>query len=254
MEKTLQYAKDLVYQAGYKIKEMMKHDLNIQSKGVADFVTDVDKSVESFIVEGIQKRYEDHAFLTEEKTVDMIESDHMWIVDPIDGTTNFIYQKENFSISLAYYFQEKPVFGIVYDVMNDVMYWGMIGLGAYRNEVPLKSLNQDVLLSDSVISGDVYRPNFFKLSPEDLKPLFIANRFLGSGALETAMVAGNRFNAYVFPKINLWDIAAAVILLQCVGGSWLFGDLRNQVSFDDESKVFIAASNDKILNALVELL
>lgn len=255
MEEKLVFTKDLVYRAGIKIKEMMNDNVEVSEKTSArDLVTNVDEAIEKMLVGEINTQYEGQSFLTEEKTVDLIETDDLWVIDPIDGTTNFIFQKENFSISVAYYYKQKPVFGIVYDVMKDAMYWGMIGLGGFCNDTKLRDLSQSVLLKESIISGDVYRPDFFKLAPKDLKPLFIANRFLGSGALETALVAAGRFNAYVFPKIKVWDIAAGAIILECVGGTWQFGDRVKDVYFDDVSRVFIASSNVLIMDALVALI
>ena len=100
MQERIDFTLDLVKQAGQNIKRLMQSDLEILTKSNdADFVTNVDKATEILLVEGIQRQYPDQDFLTEENTTPRFESDDLWIIDPIDGTTNFIYQKENFGIS-----------------------------------------------------------------------------------------------------------------------------------------------------------
>lgn len=255
MNNKLEFTKQLVLEAGEIIRKMMKESVEVTEKSShRDLVTNVDKAIEVFLVENISSKFADQSFLTEEKTVETIETDDMWVIDPIDGTSNFIFQSDNFAISVALYHKRLPVFGIVYDVMEDKLYWGEIGVGAYLNGTQLDNLDQTTELFEVMITGDVYRPDLFKVSPEELKQLFLTNRYLGSGALETSMVGAGRFGAYVFPQIKLWDIAAGVIILECVGGTWKFGDHENSVPFDDETRVFIGAQNNRIKDALVALL
>lgn len=248
----LEFTKKLVLDAGSLIKDLMKSSLSVEEKtSKSDLVTNVDKACERFLVTGIQKEYQNQSFLTEENTVARDMGDDMWIIDPIDGTTNFIYQKENFSISVAYFYKKQPVFGIVYDVMKDEMYWGHVDLGAFVNESKCDLLDPTTLLSDALLTGDVYRPGLFRLSPNEMKPKFLTHRFLGSGALETAHVSSGKFHAYVFPQITIWDVAAAMILLKCVGGTWVFGDTHDGFAFDDTKRLFIGASNQLIKNELL---
>ena len=255
MNQKLIESKKMVYEAGNLIRNMMAEHVEVSEKtSKSDLVTNVDKATEQFLVEKIQGLFPGQSFLTEEDTVEQILGDDLWIIDPIDGTTNFIFLKENFSISLAFYHKKKPVFGIVYDVMRDKMYVGEQGVGAFLNDVPLSNLDQTILLGDSVLSGDVYHPNLFKETSKNLKPLFVTHRFLGSAALETAMIAASNFNAYVFPNITVWDIAAAVIILEAVGGTFIFGDKINEVYFDNNKRLFMASTNSIILNELISLL
>ena len=255
MSEKLEYTKQLVKEAGQIIRTMMKDHVEVSEKtSHRDLVTNVDKAIEVFLVENISSKFENQSFLTEEKTVETIETDDMWVIDPIDGTSNFIFQRDNFAISVALYHKRMPVFGIVYDVIGDKLYSGEIGAGAYLNDVLLDNLDQETELIEVIVSGDVYHPDLFNLSPKELKPRFLTNRFLGSGALETAMVGASRFGAYVFPRIKLWDIAAGVIILECVGGTWTFGEHEDSVPFDDKSRVFIGAQNNRIKDALVALL
>lgn len=254
MEK-LEFTKQLVLDAGSLIKDLMNSAVDVEEKtSKSDLVTNVDKACERFLVEGINRQFPDQSFLTEEETVARDLGDDLWIIDPIDGTTNFIYQRENFSISVAFFHQKKPVFGIVYDVMKDEMYWAHVDIGSYVDDRPTRSLDPNLRLERALLTGDVYRPGLFKLSPEALKPKFITHRFLGSGALETAHVADGKFQAYVFPKITIWDVAAAMIILKCAGGTWIFGEAHDEFVFDDQPRLFIGASNRNIKNELIEYL
>lgn len=251
MEK-LEFTKQLVLDAGQMIKNMMLEGVDVEEKtSPADLVTNVDKACEVFLVEGISKQFKNQSFLTEEKTVESIVSDDMWIIDPIDGTTNFIYQKENFAVSVAYFHKEKPVFGIVYDVIKGEMFWGHVDHGAFMNGRQISPLDQSQTLGQSILTGDVFRADLFSISPEELKPKFLTHRYTGSGALETAYVSDGKFQAYVFPKITIWDVAAALVLLKCAGGTWIFGDVIDGFIFDDQKRLFIGASNDLILNELL---
>ena len=140
--------------------------ISIETKAnSSDFVTNVDKSTEVFLVEGIKAAFADQDFLTEEDTTPRVDSDELWIIDPIDGTTNFIYQKKNFAISIAYYHREKPVFGIVYDVMADKMFLGITGKGSYLNGEKLKRLIK-ANFKESILYGDLYSLSMFEKSPK----------------------------------------------------------------------------------------
>ncbi|QIK70806.1 inositol monophosphatase family protein [Erysipelothrix sp. HDW6C] len=255
MQSKVEFTVALVYEAAIKIREMMHDDIKIEQKtSKSDLVTNVDKQTEVFLVEGINGMYEHQNFLTEEKTVETHGLEDLWIIDPIDGTTNFIYQKKHFSISVAHYNLGKPVFGVVYDVMADNMYVGIVGDGAYLNGQKLAPLDQQQDLDTSVLTGDVYRPDLFRLTPAEMKPKFITHRFLGSGAIEICEVAAGNFQAYVFSKIKAWDIAAAVVLLECVGGTFYLGGQIDTLAMTNDAHVVIAASNPKVRDSLVACL
>lgn len=244
-------ARQSVLEAGCLIKNMMKEDIQVDIKSsTSDFVTNVDKQVEKFLVDSINNSFPDQNYLTEEKTRDFMGLENLWIIDPIDGTTNFVYKKKDFCISLAYYEKGMPVFGIVYDVMNDELFEAKTGNGAFLNGQKLDFLDQNRLLSKSVISGDVYRPNFFRATPSEIKSQIIAHRFLGSGALEICHVAANMSQAYVFNSLKAWDCAAAVIVLTEVGGTFLMGTQVNQLVFDQQGHLFIGAANSQIMKGI----
>ena len=249
MRERIDFTIALVKEAGANIKHLMEDSVEVETKSADnDFVTNVDKATEVILVQGLKKKYPGDDFLTEEKTVATAGLDDLWIIDPIDGTTNFIYQQENFAISLAYYYKEKAVFGIVYDVMRDELFLGITGEGAYLNGVRMPMLNQSEKLKDAIVYGDLYSLSMFNRSTEELRQEFVAHRYLGAASIEICGVAANRMQAYISKNLKVWDVAAGAIVLNEVGGQFSFGGVENGIIFNDEDAEFFSASNQGILN------
>lgn len=251
MEKRLALTKTIVYRAGDLIKDLMKDELEIENKSSKDWVTNIDKETEAFLVKNILEKYPESSFLTEEDTVTFKERDEMWIIDPIDGTSNLIHQKEYFAISIAYFEKQEPIFGIVYDVMKDEMFVGVTGQGAYVNDEKLSDLNDDITVENSILLGNLTREGLFKADIKEIIDTIPTYRYLGSGALDTCRIANKQASAYVFPKIKIWDIAAGLIVLKEVGGTWYLGGSIDTFIFNDESHHFMACANKKVLDKLL---
>ncbi|MEG0328205.1 MAG: inositol monophosphatase family protein [Erysipelothrix sp.] len=246
----LEFAKKVVYESGELIRKQMSESLTIDTKqNKHDFVTNVDKSTEVYIVKQIKDNYENQDFITEEKSVSYLGNSQVWILDPIDGTTNFIYQKQNFAVSLAYYEGGKPVFGIVYDVTRDEMFVGVNGEGSFLNEKILSSLDMSTRLDDAIVSSDL--PTL-RLFDESLESKMMVHRYVGAAAIDTCNIAAGRTNVYIARRLNVWDIAAAnIILNEVCGKSSIDGD--ETLKLVTHPVVYIAASNDEILKDLLEL-
>ena len=245
----IEYTVNLVKEAGAKIRDMIANNASIKVETKAhdsDFVTNVDKQTEIFIVEGIKKNFEHQDFLTEENTTPREESDELWIIDPIDGTTNFIFQKRNFAISVAYYYKRKPVFGIVYDVMEDKLFLGITGEGAYLNGKRLENTPQNIGLKQSIMYGDLYSLTLFPKGIMDLRERLVSHRYLGAASLEICAVAENQAQAYISRNLKVWDVAAGVIILNEAKGSYFFGGHDDDIYYNDEDGVFISAQNKTI--------
>lgn len=250
MEK-FNYAKRIVRETGALIQTLMNESLDIDTKMNAhDFVTNVDKRAEQHLINTIRAQYDNQDFITEEKMTENRSGDQVWIIDPIDGTTNFIFQKRNFAVSVAYYENEKPVFGIVYDVMADTMYSAVSGVGAWMDDVVLSALDTETNLKDAIINADNRTLKTFKVDMDDQ---IMVQRYIGSAALEIVEVAAGRSQSYISRRLKPWDVAAAVIILKEVGGSWMFGQCENEIFFEDEHGYFLCASNKKIYEALQAL-
>lgn len=251
LKRKIVYTQELLYLAGENIKEMLQEDLTITAKSEKDWVTNIDKTTEEFLVTKLRNEFPESNFLTEEDTVATKGKNHLWIIDPIDGTTNLINQKKNFAISVGYYEDGEPRFGIIYDVIYDQMYVGIKDEGAFVNGAKVKNLNPNKTLDNTILFGDIYRPNFFKEDHKIMKERIATHRFLGSAALEICGVGLGHAGAYVFPKVSIWDIAAAVTFLKCVGGTWYFANEIEGFPLEDNKHLILACANENIQNELL---
>lgn len=254
MREKIDFTLDLVKRAGENIKELMINDVVIDTKsGDNDFVTNVDKQTELFLVNGIKERFENQDFLTEEKVVATQGLDDLWIVDPIDGTTNFIFERRNFAISIAFYHKKKPVFGIVYDVVADELFLGITGEGAFLNGKKLPMLDQTTQLKDSIVFGDLYSLTMFGNDVEAFRSNFVAHRYLGAASIEICGVAMNRHQVYMSKNLKVWDVAAGAIVLNEVGGTFEFDGLLDDIYYNDNDGEWFSYLNKTILKELTEL-
>ncbi|MDX8044887.1 inositol monophosphatase family protein [Gracilibacillus sp. S3-1-1] len=218
-------AKEWIYQAGQQIREQMNNPYEIDTKSNAnDLVTAVDKSTEQFFAEKIRGTYPGHSIVGEEGYGDKVESldGTLWIVDPIDGTMNFVHQKRNFAISIGIYHDGIGEIGLIYNVMDDVLYSAKKGEGAYREQVKLPLLRDDVKLETSVLGlnaqlvceNKYYNAKKIQQLIRDCR----GTRSYGSAALEFAHVAEGILDGYVSMRLAPWDIAAGIVLVEEVGG------------------------------------
>lgn len=236
------YAKSLVLEAGNNIRKWMHEDLRIEEKSNPnDLVTNVDKSIEKFLVAQIKDIYPNHHIIGEEGHGHDIDSDEgiIWVIDPIDGTLNFIHQRQSFAISIGIFKNGKPYAGFVYDVMNDVLYHARSGQGAYQNETKLPFL-KETTVSESIIGVN---PNWLtkpKLG-SILQPIVNDSRSArayGSAALEIVYVATGQLEAYMTPRLQPWDFAGGLIILQEVGGR-ITNFLGNALSITQSNSVIV---------------
>ncbi|MCD8501914.1 MAG: inositol monophosphatase family protein [Bacillaceae bacterium] len=219
-------AKKWTLEAGEHLRESLKLAIDVEFKtSASDLVTEKDREIEQFFAKKINEHFPNHYILGEEGTVENqnynVRSETVWIIDPIDGTTNFVNQKMNFAISVALYEKGLPVFGIVYDPIKDELFHALKGKGAYVNDeklVPLKP----VALKNSLLSFNAMWaiPNE-KVDYKKMWPLIEKSRgvrYIGSAALEIVWIAVGRLDAYIDFRLSPWDIAAGVIILQELGG------------------------------------
>lgn len=209
-----------VKEAGDLIKTKMNEDFKINTKSnTNDLVTDVDTAVESFFQEKLQDRFPTHRLMGEEGSFKNIKdlSGTVWILDPIDGTINFVHQKQLFSISLGIFVEGVGVIGFVYDVMKDELFSAVKGKGAYLNASALPPLSNDTPFHESIIA---INPRWLVRQADmlDLVKEVRGIRCYGSAALEITYVAAGRLDGYVSFHLSPWDIAGGCIILKEVGG------------------------------------
>lgn len=212
-------------EAGRDIIASFRTVLHVQSKEDAnDLVTNIDKQTDHFFANKIKDYFPDHRILSEEGFGhELTELDGVvWIIDPIDGTTNFVHQKRNFMISIGIYENGKARLGYIYDVVHDELYYARAGQGAYWDHLKLPSLEETSVDKAIIGINSTWLTSNRLLDPEKtLIPLVNAvrgTRSYGSAALEFSYVATGRLDAYITMRLAPWDFAGGKIILEEIGG------------------------------------
>ncbi|WP_059104983.1 inositol monophosphatase family protein [Shouchella shacheensis] len=212
-----------IVEAGDLIKEALKNPFDIDSKSDPDdLVTEVDRNTEAFFYHKIKENFPDHQFLGEEGVAKELQSlkGTVWIVDPIDGTMNFVHQQVNFSISVGIYEEGKGVVGLVYDVMNGELFHAVRDRGVFLNDRPLKQVT-DRSISESILGLNAnWLVEDHHQEHEGLVRLAQdcrGTRSYGSAAIEMAYVAADRLDAYISLRLSPWDYAGGAVLLEEAG-------------------------------------
>ena len=215
------FGKELIVEAGKFIEMRMTQEFEVDSKSNPnDLVTDVDRETEQFLYTKILERFPDHLIIGEEGHGQNIKDTKgvIWIVDPIDGTLNFVHQGENFAISIGVFIDGEPYCGLIYDCMKRDLYHAKYKNGAYLNEhalLPAENipLNQSLIaINPKRVLGEETRSPFFKIMAESRSV-----RSYGSAALEFAMLAKGQISALLFLKLYPWDYTAGVIITEELG-------------------------------------
>ena len=248
------FAKQLVREAGELIKKSFSNVLNIETKSNAnDLVTNMDREIEQFFIHKLKGKFPEHRVLGEEGMGNNPKelSGVVWIIDPIDGTMNFVHQQRNFAISVGIYEDGVGKIGLIYDVVHDELYHAKKGEGAFINNKQLPSLSP-VKVEEAVIGiNSTWVTQNRRIDSNILAPLVKAvrgTRSYGSAALEMAYVAAGRLDSYITLRLSPWDFAAGIILVEEVGGvcSTLKGEKLNLLG---QNSVFIANASfhEKVL-------
>jgi len=251
--------KKIAIDAGsFLIKNFRKDYKEIRKQG-KDLKTIYDIMSEKLIKNKIQKIYKDHSILAEETGFLEKNKDFIWIVDPLDGTSNFMNSNPFFSISIAFAYKKEIIKSVVYAPFLKELYYAEKGKGAFlldmtRNKkTKLKVSNTKDIKNSYIVScegGEKNRKRIAKIYYK-IRSKVLDFRKLGSGALECAWVASGRSDAFIVTKISPWDVAGGVLLVKEAGGK--ITDFKNREwNIFSESDLII--SNKKIHNKLVNLL
>ncbi len=194
----------------------------IEYKGLNDLVSYVDKTAEIQLVNKLAKLIPNAGFITEEATINKTGKTYTWIIDPLDGTTNFIHGVPTYAISIALYQEDKPVLGVVYEINRREMFYTFKGGAAYLNQKKI-SVSKATKLSQSLLATGFPYYEFEKQA--QYLELFTAMmrqchglRRIGSAAVDLAYVACGRFDAFFEYNLNQWDVAAGAYLVTQAGG------------------------------------
>ena len=204
--------------------------LQVTKKGPYDFVTKTDKNVERILIDELSKTKKDYSFLSEEAgTIVNKDKENIWIIDPIDGTTNFLHGIPHFAICIALQSQKEIVSALIFDPIKDEIFFGEKDKGAYLNNQRLRVSNKNSI-DDCLFSSN----------HEGVKYSNLNMRCSGCAALDLAYVACGRLDGFFHNKINLWDVAAGVLLVREAGGS------VNDLSGFEKNNINIRASSSTI--------
>ena len=238
LQKTLPQVIDIVKQAGAFIRnERLNFDPDrLEFKGTNDLVSYVDREAEQILVKGLRDLLPEAGFITEEQTVSQREADLQWVIDPLDGTTNFVHGIPFFAVSVALISKNVPVLGVVFEINQDECFYAVQDGKAYCNgkEIWVSESNN---LSESVISSGYPHLNFDHLphyldALSTLMPQTQGMRRMGSAAADLAYVACGRVSCFFESNLNSYDVAAGALIVQQAGGrvtdfsggnNWLFG-------------------------------
>ena len=217
------FAKDIIFEAGRRIRESFTYDLEVETKSSAnDLVTNIDRETELFFIEQIQAFNPSHKIIGEEGMGERPDSldGVVWIIDPIDGTMNFVKQHRHFMITIGVYIDGVGKLGYIFDVMREDLFYAIAGEGAWYNDSPLRKL-QPLKIEEAVIgiNANWVTPNP-KINHEKLIELIQTvrgTRSYGSAAMEIAFVVSGKLDAYISMRLAPWDIGGGIIIAQEVG-------------------------------------
>tara|TARA_B100000989_G_scaffold235181_1_gene181997 strand:+ start:252 stop:962 length:711 start_codon:yes stop_codon:yes gene_type:complete len=204
--------------------------LQVSKKGPRDFVTKTDKRVENIIIEELSKTKKNYSFLSEEiGKINNKDDENIWIIDPIDGTTNFLHGIPHFAICIALKSKKEIVSGLIFDPIKDEMFFAEKNKGSFLN-------NQRLRVSKRNILDDC----LFSSNHEGVRLSSLNIRYTGCAALDLAYVAAGRLDGYFHNNINIWDVAAGSLMVQEAGG------IVNDLNKFSNNSINIRASNDEI--------
>ncbi len=258
MQPTLNIALPIVRSAGEFIMRAYerKDSFSVTQKSAHDFVTEIDHKVEQYIFERLQQNYPAYGYLGEESGTQPSDSEHLWILDPLDGTTNFIHGFPQFAISLALKVKGITELAIVYDPVLREEFTALRGRGARMNNHRLR-VTAIAGLNDALIgTGFPFRPEQMPQLPSYLKTLSEVARLsagirrAGAAALDLAWVAAGRLDGFWESGLSLWDMAAGDLLIREAGG--LVTDYQGGVSYLEQGQ--IVAGNARVVKALLGIL
>lgn len=254
MEIYLSAAKEAALKGGEKLKAQSHSSPEIQYKGSVDLVTDVDRQVQQIIFDCLSDRFVDHDFLAEEDLSQDKGSPFRWIIDPLDGTTNFAHSYPVFCVSIALTLNGDTQVGVIYDPMRDELFSAVKGEGAFLNGKGIGVSAERELDKSLLATGFPYDLRESQVNNIDYFVKFVTRvqgiRRGGSAALDLCYVACGRFDGFWELKLQPWDVAAGGLIVLEAGGQ--VSDFQNG-AFDVFARETLA-SNGHIHSQMVDIL
>lgn len=245
----------IVSEAGEIARKEAKH-CEVFTKGRADFVTQTDLNIQTFIKESLQEVYPDIGFKGEEEKNKICTNETRWILDPIDGTTNYIYNYNHSAISLALRNKDETVFGVIYNPFTEELFSAIRGEGAFLNDLPI-CVNKGESLDAALVAVGT-SPYYKEMAPgifrkiEDIYSRSLDIRRTGSAALDLAYVACGRLDAYFEYRLQPWDYAAGNLIVMEAGG--VVNSIHESVISYEQPSDIVACTNKELMKEMLEIL
>ncbi|XP_072461073.1 inositol monophosphatase 1 isoform X1 [Notamacropus eugenii] len=250
-QECMDYAITLARKAGEVIREALKNEMAVMMKSSpADLVTATDQKVEKMMLSAIREKFPSHSFIGEESVAageySVLTDNPTWIIDPIDGTTNFVHRFPFVAVSIGFVVGKKMEFGVVYSCIEDKMYTGRKGKGAFCNDQRLQVSGQEDITKSILVTelGSSREPEIVKIILSNMERLLCIPihgiRGVGTAAINMCLVASGGADAYYEMGIHCWDMAGAGVIVTEAGGVLL--DITGG-PFDLMSRRIIAASS-----------
>jgi len=257
-------ARDVAVEAAFQAAHLIRthagrlHDADVQEKGIHDLVTHVDEASQALIIDRLSRIFPEHDVLAEEGADGASPAEaadgYRWIIDPIDGTTNFTRGLSPYAVSIALQHGRQVVVGVVLEVMHDELFTAVRGGGAYRNGVRIHVSPQDRLDRSLLATGFPYRAfshmdSYVAVFSRFMRETRGMRRF-GSASVDLAYVACGRFDGFYETGLQVWDVAAGLLLVEEAGGRVTdYRDASNPL-FTEQ----ILASNGLVHEAMLTVL
>ncbi|KAI4875676.1 hypothetical protein NFI96_005095 [Prochilodus magdalenae] len=242
----------------HMIREALQRDISVMEKSSpVDLVTETDQKVEELIISSLKKKFPTHSFIGEESVAagapSVLTDSPTWIIDPIDGTTNFVHRFPFVSVSIGFTVNKQIEFGIVYSCLEDKMYTARRGKGAFCNGVPIKVSGQQDITKSLVLTEMGFKkdPEHFRTMMANMESILSIPvhgiRAPGSAAVNMCLVASGAADAYYHMGIHCWDMAGGAAIVAEAGG--VVVDITGG-PFDLMSRRLIAASSRGIAECI----
>ncbi|XP_074478652.1 inositol monophosphatase 1-like [Sebastes fasciatus] len=259
-QECMDHCVEVTKQAGQMIREALQKDIAVMHKSSpVDLVTETDQKVEQLIISSIKEKYPTHSFIGEESVAagapSILTDDPTWIIDPIDGTTNFVHRFPFVSVSIGFTVKKVIEFGIVYSCIEDKMYTARKGKGAFCNGEPIKVSGQEDISQSLVLTEMGFKkdPEHFKTMMANIRTILTIPvhgiRSPGSAAVNMCLVACGSADAYYHMGIHCWDMAGGAAVVTEAGG--VIMDISGG-PFDLMSRRLIIASSKAIAERIAK--
>lgn len=219
----LKVAEKIAQEAAEVILVASEHPKKIGHKGRTDLVTDTDHRSEELICAQIEKEFPEHTILAEERGKSMSDSEWLWVVDPLDGTTNFVHNYPSFAVSIGCLYEQKPVLGVVVELPSNKMYSAVIENGATCNGEKIEVSKVNELSQSLLVTGFGYEhAEIWEANMElfrEFTDLTQGVRRLGAASVDLCHVASGKVDGFWEFDLHPWDTAAGIVILQEAGGA-----------------------------------